>query len=686
MGKKRSLKFKFMAYVGSVVFLGFFITIVIVANKANKTAYDKSMAAAWETGYRYSNEIKDMMTQPLDTSKALASVMSGLKESKDTISRETANEIFKSVLEKTPEIMGVWSVWEPNAFDGKDSEYKNTKGHDSTGRFIPYWNRVGGIHLEPCVEYELEDGYYKRPLKTGESVFTEPYTYKIGGQNVMVVSVCSPVKVGGRVVGVVGTDYSMDTFWDLAKKIKPFGTGYIMVVASNGDLAAHPQEKIIGTNVNDYFPNDRIAEKMIDGESFYLKKSSTIDNLTSYYLVTPVSFGENIINWGFVTVFSENEIFKDARNIRNTAIIIGIVSLLVILGILYWIGDRVVARPVLSVMKGIREVAEGEGDLTKRLEIKNTDEIGELAFWFNKFIDNLQSMIKVVSENVSAMDDSSQNLLKISKNVTAETENTRSRAELVATASEELSSNMNSIAGAMEQTSTNIGGVASAMEQMSATVNEIAGNSEKTKTIAENAVVKSEATSKRMDNLGEAAKQIGEVVDAITDISDQTNLLALNATIEAARAGEAGKGFAVVANEIKELATQTVGATNDIKEKISLIQNATKTSVADMAEIKDIIVEINDFINTIATAVEEQSVSSDEISNNVNQAAQGVQEVNENVTQSSQVSSEIAKDISEVNRAVGVIDELGKDINERSNQLSKASEKLNNLVRGFKID
>jgi methyl-accepting chemotaxis protein len=224
------------------------------------------------------------------------------------------------------------------------------------------------------------------------------------------------------------------------------------------------------------------------------------------------------------------------------------------------------------------------------------------------------------------------------------------------------------------------------MEEMSATVNEIAGNAEKTKSIADNAVSKSEKTSKRMDELGDAAKQIGAVIDTITDISDQTNLLALNATIEAARAGEAGKGFAVVANEIKELATQTVDATTDIKEKISLIQNATENSVGDMSEIKEIIVEINDFINTIATAVEEQSVSSDEISNNVNQAAQGVQEVNENVTQSSQVSSEIAKDISEVNRAVGVIDDLGKNINEKSLDLSAASEKLRKLVKGFKIE
>jgi methyl-accepting chemotaxis protein len=686
MGKRRSLKFKFMAYVGSVVFLGFLLTIIIVANKSNKTAYDKSMDAAWETGYRYSNQVKDLMTLPLDTARALSSAISGIKKSNEPFSREAAINMLKGTLEKTPEIMGVWTVWEPDAFDGKDNEFVNKKGHDSTGRFIPYWDRVGGIHLEPCVDYELEDGNYRRPLNTGRDVFMEPFVYEIGGKDVMVVSVCSPIIIDGKTVGVVGADYSMDTFWELAKKTRPFGTGYIIVIASNGDITAHPQEKIIGTNVVEYFPEDRLVERMQKNEDFFLKKTSTLDNLTSYYLFTSVNFGKGMDNWGFATVFPENEIFKDARNIRNTAILIGVLSLLVILGILYWIGNKLVAKPVLEVMNGIKEIAEGEGDLTKTLEIKSSDEIGDLAYWFNKFIGNLRTMIKVVTENVGEMDESSQNLLKISGEVSKETENTRSRAELVATASEELSSNMNSIAGAMEQTSTNIGGVASAMEEMSATVNEIAGNAEKTKSIADNAVSKSEKTSKRMDELGDAAKQIGAVIDTITDISDQTNLLALNATIEAARAGEAGKGFAVVANEIKELATQTVDATTDIKEKISLIQNATENSVGDMSEIKEIIVEINDFINTIATAVEEQSVSSDEISNNVNQAAQGVQEVNENVTQSSQVSSEIAKDISEVNRAVGVIDDLGKNINEKSLDLSAASEKLRKLVKGFKIE
>jgi methyl-accepting chemotaxis protein len=685
MGKHTSLKVKFLGYVGSVVFLSFVITIVIVASKANKIAYEKSVATAKETGFRYSNQVKILLSRPLDVSRTLSSMFTGIKNSNENISRDMANLILKNTLEKNTDILGVWTVWEPNAFDGKDSDFANKEAHDDTGRFIPYWNRVGGIHIEACVDYNLMDGYYERPLRSKKEVFMEPFAYEIGGKQVMVVSVCVPIIVNGRAVGVVGADYSMDTFVDIAKAIKPLGSGYIFITADNGDVVAHPQAELIGNKVDKYFENENVQNRILDGEKFTVFKTSSVSGVTSYYLFNPIILGEDKKNWGFCTVISEDKIFEDARNIRNISIFICLISLSIVFGILYWIGQKVVSEPVNLVKNGIREVAEGEGDLTKRLEIKNTDEIGELASWFNKFLENLQNMIKTISNNVDDIDFSSQDLLKIASNVKEETENTSSRAELVATASEELSSNMTSIAGAMEQTSINISGVATAMDEMTATVNEIAGNAEKTKSITENAVLRSEETSRRMDHLGDAANEIGKVIETITDISDQTNLLALNATIEAARAGESGKGFAVVANEIKELASQTTMATNEIKEKVNMIQSATANSVKDMGDIKLIISEISDFITTIATAVEEQSVSSDEISNNVNQAAEGVQEVNENVSQSSEVSDEIAKDISEVNRAVIVIDESGKKVHSSAQKLSAGSDELRKLVKGFKV-
>ena len=684
MSHKKSLKVKFLAYVGGIVIAAFALTTIVIAVQANRTAYSLSQKTVIEAGHRYSNYVKNIMDRPNDVARAVASMFMGLKSEGDEITREIAIKMLKRTLEEHSEILGLWTVWEPGAFDGKDSLYVNRPGHDKTGRFVPYWNRVGGIHLQACKGYDRDDGYYKRPLKTGRELFMDPVVYEINGKRIMMVSICVPIKIKGKNLAVLGIDYAMDTFTKLANEVKPLDDGYIWVISNNGTIVAHPRKSAVGENVLKYFSKDTF-DKIASGEFFTLEKNSRRTGLDSLYEFVPVKFENGILPWSIAVVVSKDTIFKDAVKIRNTAFFIGFLSIITVCVILYWIGHKIVSEPIKEVMNGIKDIAQGEGDLTKRLDIRSDDEIGELARWFNKFIDNLQVIISTISKNVSGIDGTSRDLLDVAVSVKNETENTVTRTELVAAAAEELSSNMNSVAGAAEQTSANINGVASAMEEMTVTISEISSNAEKTRRITEKAVVKSEDTTKRMDELGDAAGEIGNVVETITDISDQTNLLALNATIEAARAGEAGKGFAVVANEIKELANQTAAATNEIKGKIEWMQAATGHSVSDMGEIRSVILEISDFITTIATAVNEQSASSDEISNNVMQAAQGVQEVNENVSQSFHVSEEIAKDILEVNSAVGKVDESGETVQSRAEEMSFSSEELRKLVKGFKI-
>ena len=346
---------------------------------------------------------------------------------------------------------------------------------------------------------------------------------------------------------------------------------------------------------------------------------------------------------------------------------------------------RSVTMPIKRTVAMLKDIAQGEGDLTKRLDILKQDEIGELAGWFNTFLDKLQAIIKKIAVNSVHVDRSSTELSDIASMVTTGAGETSARADNVSASAEEMSANLTNVAAAMEQTSTNASMVSAAAEEMTATIHEIAQSAANARSISDQAVLNARETSDRMEGLGQAAQGIGNVVETITEISEQINLLALNANIEAARAGDAGKGFAVVANEIKELAKQTSDATLEIKEQIASIQGSTEGTVRGISEISKVIDTVNEIVAAIATAVEEQSAATREIANNISQASQGIQEVNENVNQSSAVAAEISSDIAVVNRSSSEIATSSDQVKLSADDLKRMAAELNHVVSSFKV-
>jgi methyl-accepting chemotaxis protein len=387
----------------------------------------------------------------------------------------------------------------------------------------------------------------------------------------------------------------------------------------------------------------------------------------------------------YVETFTHESALKAERDEHSafTGMVIMTVTSLIVGLAMGFLLTLAITRPI---KKGVVFAnAMADGDLTQTLDVDQRDEIGVLAMALNQMAVNLRAMFKKTADGVSTLTASSTELSAISEQMAAGAEQTSGKSNQVAAAAEEMSANMNSVAAASEQASTNVQMVAAASEQMSATINEIAGNTEKGRMITGNAVNQAKNVSTRVAELGKAAVDVGKVTETINDISEQTNLLALNATIEAARAGEAGKEFAVVANEIKELAKQTAVATQDIRLKIEGIQSSTEGTVTEISQIEKVIADINEIVSTIATAVEEQSVSTKEIASNVNQAAQGIQDVNENVAQSSTVSASIAKDVVEVNQAAKEMADGTLQINSTAEELSKLAEELKAMVDQYKV-
>ena len=359
--------------------------------------------------------------------------------------------------------------------------------------------------------------------------------------------------------------------------------------------------------------------------------------------------------------------------------------ILLSIAVAYPIVSLGIVKPIRNIIVMLKDIAEGEGDLTTRIIDNSGDETEEMATWFNQFVRKVQNIIIDVAGNVTVLHESSQSLMGISRQMASNASHTFDTANTVAGASEEMSVNMHSVAAAMEEATTNVSMVATATEEMSSTINEIAENTEKARNITASAVTNTLRASSQVGELGRAAREIGKVVETITEISSQVDLLALNATIEAARAGDAGKGFAVVAGEIKELARQTAAASGEIKKRVEGIQSGTEGTVNEINDVSEVVNEINTIVATIASAVEEQSATTREIVNNVAQASAGLMEVNENVAQSSQVSSEIARDISDVTSSANDISNNCAAVNTNAGELAGLAEQLNKMVQKFKV-
>ncbi len=345
--------------------------------------------------------------------------------------------------------------------------------------------------------------------------------------------------------------------------------------------------------------------------------------------------------------------------------------------------SRSISVPLAKGVAMLEEV--GRGNLTSRLRMERTDEIGLMAKTLDLVADNLTTMMKEIGNGVKTLSSSSTEMAAIANQMTSGSETTVAKANAVAAAAEEMTSNMHSVAASMEQASTNVSTVAAAAEEMSTNINNVSNNVTEAKSSANSAVTLTKRAADQINNLGQAAEAIGLVTETIKAISDKTNLLALNATIEAARAGEAGKGFAVVANEIKELAQQTADATGDISQKLNGIQKATGTTVTEIDEVVFAINHVDGLISSIANAIGQQNTATREISENINQTAQGLSEINANVTQTSQAAGQVAQEISDVNESANEISNSSSQVQQSANELSRLAEQLQGLVDKFKV-
>lgn len=647
-------------------------------------------------------KLQSQFEAPIALAKNIATINSGLGRNHASgqaleVSREELTALLGEFIKDNPELLDLYIGWEPNAFGGDDNKYagQTLGGYDSTGRFMPWWYRDGDkIKLEPLTVEVMEGQerkptgvrvgeFYLCPKETGKPCVVDPTSYDYGGKQVLVASFNVPIMVGGQFRGVVGNDLSLDFIQQLLlreKKDLYSGGGELSLISANGNLIAATKDAGLITQP---------AEKAVDAELVGQLKSNDDDKvvvklnarLNQFELLMPFRLPGTNVRWALVIELPTEAVYADLRGLERelssqaTKDTVGMALVGIVLAslglIAIWLVGYRIANPLRQMARMLDDISKGEGDLTVRLKVGRSDEIGNIALGFNTFLDKLQEMIRNVVASVQKVSDSSAQSAAIAVSTDKGAQQQMVAIDLVATAVHEMTATAQD--------------VAKNATQAAEAANHADRSAIEGKQIVENTATSISGLAEEIaravgvvQSLAKDSESINAILVVIRGIAEQTNLLALNAAIEAARAGAQGRGFAVVADEVRNLAKETQQATEKIQAMIQQLQSGTQEVVFVMEQSE----------KRTAESVEQAQVAAGAL-DNITRAVSVINTMNAQIASAAEEQSAVAEDI---NLNVTNIGHLAVEMVDGANEAKNASsgltalaEQQRSLVEQFKV-